>query len=106
MIETPTVTKAILQATIVEKLGLTAREALDIVEAVLESISKRLEQGETVRLSGFGNFSVRNKAARPGRNPRTGEDKEICARKVVTFRMGNKLNERISLLTQPAKDIS
>ena len=78
-----------------EKLGLNKRDAKDLVETFFEEIREALESGEQVKLSGFGNFDLRQKNERPGRNPKTGEDIPISARKVVTFRPGQKLKSRV-----------
>lgn len=81
-----TTTKADLVEAVYERIGLSRPKSTAIVEQVFEMITQRLEQGETVKLSGFGVFSVRSKRARPGRNPKTGEPIEITSRKVVTYR--------------------
>ena len=90
-IETPTLTKAELAELLFERLGLNKRESKDMVEDFFEFIQASLERGEDVKLSGFGNFQVRRKAPRPGRNPRTGESIPIGARNVVTFHASHKL---------------
>ncbi|PPE70907.1 integration host factor subunit alpha [Caldimonas thermodepolymerans] len=90
-IETPTLTKADLADLLFERLGLNKRESKDMVEAFFEIIHTSLVQGEDVKLSGFGNFQIRRKAPRPGRNPRTGEAIPIKARNVVTFHASHKL---------------
>ena len=76
-------------------LGLNKREAKELVEAFFEEVRIALESGDQVKLSGFGNFDSRNKKERPGRNPKTGEDIPITARRVVTFRPGQKLKARV-----------
>lgn len=91
MIETPTMTKADIAEKLFERIGLSKREAKDIVEAFFDQITQSLVNGEEVKLSGFGNYQVRSKASRPGRNPRTGEEVPIKARRVVTFHASNKL---------------
>ena len=78
-----------------EELGLNKREAKDIVEVFLEEICIALENGYEVKLSGFGNFILRDKNQRPGRNPKTGKTIPISARRVVTFRPGQKLKARV-----------
>ncbi|MGL5045539.1 MAG: integration host factor subunit alpha, partial [Plesiomonas sp.] len=78
-----------------ESLGLSKRDAKDLVEAFFEEIRKALENGEQIKLSGFGNFELRDKNQRPGRNPKTGEDIPITARRVVTFKPGQKLKARV-----------
>ena len=86
-----TLTKAELADLLFEKVGLNKREAKDMVESFFEEIRTSLEAGDTVKLSGFGNFQLRDKPQRPGRNPKTGEDIPICARRVVTFHASQKL---------------
>jgi integration host factor subunit alpha len=90
-IETPTLTKAELAELLFERLGLNKRESKDMVEAFFEIVHGTLVSGEDVKLSGFGNFNIRRKAPRPGRNPRTGEAIPIKARNVVTFHASHKL---------------
>ena len=80
-----TITKADLATLLHEKLGLNKREAADVVMAFFEEISAELERGETVKLSGFGVFCLRNKNSRPGRNPKTGQMIPVSARRVVMF---------------------
>ena len=92
-------TKAKLAETLFEQLGLNKREAKDLVEGFFESLRSSLESGEQVKLSGFGNFDLRNKSERPGRNPKTGEEIPISARRVVTFRPGQKLKSRVDMYT-------
>jgi integration host factor subunit alpha len=90
-VESPTLTKAELAELLFERLGLNKRESKDMVEAFFEIVTAALVSGEDVKLSGFGNFSIRRKAPRPGRNPRTGESIPIDARNVVTFHASHKL---------------
>ena len=90
-IETPTLTKAELAELLFERLGLNKRESKDMVEAFFDIIHATLVTGKDVKLSGFGNFNIRRKAPRPGRNPRTGESIPIKARNVVTFHASHKL---------------
>jgi integration host factor subunit alpha len=90
-IETPTLTKAELADLLFERLGLNKRESKDMVEAFFEIIHGTLVTGQDVKLSSFGNFNIRRKAPRPGRNPRTGEAIPIKARNVVTFHASHKL---------------
>ena len=78
-----------------EELGMNKREAKELVESFFEEIRGALEVGEQVKLSGFGNFDLRDKNQRPGRNPKTGEEIPITARRVVTFRPGQKLKARV-----------
>lgn len=88
-------TKAELAENLFETLGLNKREAKELVEHFFEEIRASLEKGECVKLSGFGNFNLRDKNQRPGRNPKTGEDIPISARRVVTFKAGHKLKSRV-----------
>ncbi|WP_150142905.1 integration host factor subunit alpha [Candidatus Enterovibrio escicola] len=88
-------TKADLAENLSENVGMSKRDAKGTVEAFFEEVRKALECGEQVKLSGFGNFDLRNKNGRPGRNPKTGEDIPITARRVVTFRPGQKLKVRV-----------
>jgi integration host factor subunit alpha len=90
-IETPTLTKAELAEMLFDRLGLNKRESKDMVEAFFDIIHATLVSGEDVKMSGFGNFNIRRKAPRPGRNPRTGEAIPIKARDVVTFHASHKL---------------
>lgn len=89
--ESRTLTKAELAELLFERVGLNKREAKDIVDTFFEEIRDALSRGEPVKLSGFGNFQVRNKPPRPGRNPKTGETIPIAARRVVTFHASQKL---------------
>ena len=88
-------TKADMAERLYEELGLNKREAKEIVEMFFEEIRVALEAGNQVKLSGFGNFDLRDKNKRPGRNPKTGEEIPISARRVVTFRPGQKLKARV-----------
>jgi integration host factor subunit alpha len=90
-IETPTLTKAELADLLFDGLGLNKREARDMVEGFFDLISNTLVAGHDVKMSGFGNFNIRRKAPRPGRNPRTGEVIQINAKHVVTFHPSHKL---------------
>ena len=90
-----TLTKAELAEMLFERVGLNKREAKDMVETFFDEIRQALERGESVKLSGFGNFDLREKKERPGRNPKTGEEIPITARRVVTFRPGQKLKSRV-----------
>ena len=90
-LETPTLTKAELAELLFERLGLNKRESKDMVEAFFDIIHGTLVTGRDVKMSGFGNFNIRRKAPRPGRNPRTGEAIPIKARNVVTFHASHKL---------------
>jgi integration host factor subunit alpha len=88
-------TKATMAEALFEELGLNKREAKELVETFFEEIRVSLATGEEVKLSGFGNFTLREKNERPGRNPKTGEEIPISARRVVTFRPGQKLKARV-----------
>ncbi|QDC43762.1 integration host factor subunit alpha [Methylophilus medardicus] len=90
-----TLTKADLADLLFEQVGLNKREAKDMVEAFFEEVRNALEQGDSVKLSGFGNFELRTKSERPGRNPKTGEEIPISARRVVTFHASQKLKLRV-----------
>ncbi|SKA80990.1 integration host factor subunit alpha [Thiothrix eikelboomii] len=92
-----TLTKADMVEHLYEKLGLNKREAKDLVEMFFEEVRLALGQGQNVKLSGFGNFMLRDKTQRPGRNPKTGEDIPVDARRVVTFRPGQKLKQRVEV---------
>lgn len=94
-LETPALTKAHLAELLFEQIGLNKRESKDMVEAFFTLIADRLIEGEDVKISGFGNFQIRTKAPRPGRNPRTGEAVPIESRRVVTFHASQKLKEQI-----------
>ncbi len=88
-------TKAAMAEELFDKMGLNKREAKEMVDMFFEEIRQALEKGEQVKLSGFGNFDLRKKNERPGRNPKTGEEIPISARRVVTFRPGQKLRARV-----------
>lgn len=90
-----TLTKAELAELLFVKLGLNKREAKDMVDAFFDEIRNALEQGEGVKLSGFGNFQLRDKPQRPGRNPKTGQAIPITARRVVTFHASQKLKAEL-----------
>ena len=90
-----TITKADLGNTLFDEVGLNKREAKDFVELFFEKIRQALEGGSAVKLSGFGSFTLRDKTSRPGRNPKTGEEVAISARRVVTFRSSQKLKESV-----------
>lgn len=93
--ELPTLTKAELAEMLFEQVGLNKREAKDMVETFFDEIRDALERGEEVKLSGFGNFQLRDKPQRPGRNPKTGEEIPITARRVVTFHASQKLKSMV-----------
>ena len=88
-------TKAEMAEALFDQLGLNKREARELVDLFFEEIRAALSSGEQVKLSGFGNFDLRDKNRRPGRNPKTGEEIPISARRVVTFRPGQKLKARV-----------
>jgi integration host factor subunit alpha len=90
-----TLTKAELADLLFERVGLNKREAKDMVETFFEEIRTALENGSSVKLSGFGNFQLRDKPQRPGRNPKTGEEIPITARRVVTFHASQKLKSMV-----------
>lgn len=90
-----TLTKADMVENLFNELGLNKREAKELVEMFFEEIRIALEAGEHVKLSGFGNFMLRDKKQRPGRNPKTGKPIPVSARRVVTFRPGQKLKQRV-----------
>ena len=87
-------TKAEISKTLFENLGLTRRDANDLTNAFFETIKDELAGGKQVKISGFGNFELRDKPARPGRNPRNGKPHVITARRVTTFHPGGKLKSR------------
>lgn len=90
-LQTPTLTKAQLAEKLFDNIGLNKREAKDMVDAFFDLIVRELKEGNDVKISGFGNFQLRSKSPRPGRNPRTGELISIDARRVVTFHASHKL---------------
>ena len=94
-----TLTKSDIVEDLNNKIGLNKREAKELVDLLFNDIKSLLSEGHEVKLSGFGNFQLRDKSSRPGRNPRTGEDVEISARRVVTFKSGQKLKESVKTLT-------
>lgn len=100
----PTLTKAELAELLFEQVGLNKREAKDMVETFFDEIRNALERGESVKLSGFGNFQLRDKPQRPGRNPKTGEEIPITARRVVTFHASQKLKGMVETSSVPALD--
>ena len=88
-------TKADMAESLFNEVGLNKREARELVEIFFDDLRASLASGEQVKLSGFGNFDLRDKNQRPGRNPKTGEEIPITARRVVTFRPGQKLKARV-----------
>lgn len=103
--ETRTLTKAELAELLFERVGLNKREAKDLVESFFDEIRIALEEGDAVKLSGFGNFQVRDKPQRPGRNPKTGEVIPIAARRVVTFHASQKLKSMVEAVPGAAKAV-
>ncbi len=102
---TPTLTKAELSDLLFERLGLNKRESKELVDAFFDILGQTLADGRDVKLSGFGNFHVRHKAARPGRNPRTGEMIPIEARHVATFHPSLKLKALVQGQEMPSDDV-
>lgn len=96
-----TATRATLSDAVYREVGLSRDESAQLVDAVLEVVAQTLERGETVKLSSFGIFSVRGKTERVGRNPRTGVEAPITARRVVVFRASRKMKERIDGAPRP-----
>ena len=94
-LDSPALTKAQLADLLFDQIGLNKRESKEMVDAFFDLVSQSLVEGDDVKLSGFGNFQIRTKAPRPGRNPRTGEPIPIKARRVVTFHASHKLKEQI-----------
>lgn len=101
-LEIPALTKAQLAELLFEKIGLNKRESKEMIDAFFDLVVDSLVSGVDVKLSGFGNFQIRNKAPRPGRNPRTGEAIPIGSRRVVTFHASHKLKEQIQQEGQPS----
>ncbi|MBV5299265.1 MAG: integration host factor subunit alpha [Rhodoferax sp.] len=94
-LKTTALTKAQLAELLFDQIGLNKRESKDMVDAFFDLVSGSLVAGQDVKIAGFGNFQIRTKAPRPGRNPRTGEAVPIKARRVVTFHASHKLKEQI-----------
>ena len=94
-----TITKIDITENLIEKYQLPKNEAKKVVENFFEEVRISLESGHDVKLSGFGNFELRNKASRPGRNPKTGDVVAVSARRVVTFKPGQKLRARVEKTT-------
>ena len=90
-----TITKDSVVEMVHNEIGLNKREAKELIESFFEQIKKSLEEGNDIKLSGFGNFSLRDKAPRPGRNPKTGAEVTISSRRVVTFKSGLKLKSKL-----------
>lgn len=98
-------TKAELANSLSEQLGLSKTDAKDLVDNFFAEITLSLEQGNPVKLSGFGNFELKDKTARPGRNPKTGTEVTIDPRRVVTFKSGHKLKDIVSTLKLDPQDL-
>ena len=94
-------TKADIADRLFNEVGLNKREAKEFVDAYFEIIRRALENGENVKLSGFGNFQLREKNQRPGRNPKTGEEIPISPRRVLTFRPGHNVRARVEAYVEP-----
>jgi len=94
-----TLTKSDIVEDLNNEIGLNKREAKELVDMLFNDIKNLLSEGYEIKLSGFGNFQLKDKSSRPGRNPRTGEEVEISARRVVTFKSGQKLKESVKTLT-------
>lgn len=101
-LETPALTKAQLAELLFDQIGLNKRESKDMIDSFFNLVSDSLVEGTDVKISGFGNFQIRTKAPRPGRNPRTGESIPIEARRVVTFHASHKLKDQIQGNVSPA----
>lgn len=101
-LDSPALTKAQLADLLFDQIGLNKRESKEMVDAFFDLVSQSLVEGDDVKLSGFGNFQIRTKAPRPGRNPRTGELIPIEARRVVTFHASTKLKEQIQSGESPS----
>ena len=102
-LETPTLTKAELAELLFDRLGLNKRESKDMIDAFFDLISDSLVEGNDVKISGFGNFTVRQKRARRGRNPQTGGEITIGERKVMTFKASQLLKKSINTTQHPAQ---
>ena len=99
-----TLTKADMVESLFNEMGLTKREAGELIDLTFQELAASLAVGEQVKLSGFGNFDLRDKDERPGRNPKTGEKIPISARRVVTFRAGEKLKARVEAYAGPGNN--
>jgi integration host factor subunit alpha len=98
-LNSPALTKADLSNLLFEQVGLNKREAKDLVDAFFDELNSALERGESLKLTGFGNFQLRDKVSRPGRNPKTGVAVQIPARRVVTFHASQKLKDMVDTLS-------
>jgi integration host factor subunit alpha len=101
---TMSVTRADLTEAVYQEVGLSRNESAQLVESVLEEIASTLARGESVKVSSFGTFSIRDKAERIGRNPKTGEEVPISPRRVLVFRASHVLKDRINKALSPARD--
>lgn len=99
-----TMTRAQLSESVYQEVGLSRNESAELVENVLDAISDTLVNGESVKISSFGSFSVRQKGERKGRNPKTGEEVPIKPRRVLVFRASNVLKQRINRSLNPASE--
>ena len=100
-----TITRAHLGEMVYQEVGLSRNESAELLEAVLTEVSNALSRGETVKVSSFGSFSVRQKGQRIGRNPKTGEEVPILPRKVLVFRPSQVLKDRINELRRPRTSV-
>jgi integration host factor subunit alpha len=99
-----TITRADLSESVFQEVGLSRNESADLVEVILGEIADALARGETVKISSFGSFSVRDKGQRVGRNPKTGQEVPILPRRVLVFRASNVLKARINNLPVTSND--
>ena len=97
-------TKAVMATSLFNAIGLNKEEARELVDLFFQELEASLAKAEPIKLSGFGNFNLRDKKERPGRNPKTGEKVPIPARRVVTFRPGNKLRARVRAILEPGNN--
>jgi len=95
--ESRTITRADLAEAVYEEVGLSRNESSDLVESVLDEVSKALIDGENVKISSFGSFTIREKGERVGRNPKTGVEVPISPRKVLVFRASHVLKDRVNI---------
>ena len=96
LVEIPSLTKSKLSKILMEQLGLNKHDSKELTESFFEVIAAQLVEGQDVKISGFGNFEIRSKAGRPGRNPRTGEPVPIPPKRVVTFKVSATLKDQIN----------
>lgn len=99
-------TKADIIESVYEKVGFSKKESAEIVEMVFDTIKETLERGEKIKISGFGNFIVRDKKSRVGRNPQTGREIEISARRVLTFRPSQVLKNALNGIANTEADLA